>query len=619
MKKQDGINVFKVATQLYGKEGAENILKARHKDLPHKGFDEPLADLIGYKQHGGECASDTVQEIFLFADGIRDYTQPILYGLTPEQAEVRVKLLLEPKYWTGVLGYIEYIQKRFRVHYDVLNYLRTHGIPAQKRFQDYDSVCEPNPLFKQKEITSLEATVLALKRLKGEAKYTGLGLYAKQAYKAMEHLIVCTGIPYKIEQGLHLDAVGFSVGALVSEIEQDRSKVYRAVGHRFGFMKVRGDWYLYDDNYGFTKTDEEVLKALGAGRVLIVNYRNRPHFVLIDTPEKRTFEAVWEHGAWNRGALDLLLLPDGAYRYGLFIYEPTVAEIYSIRANPAPPLNDVHTKCGITEAELHPTTVAQVNETIEKSSVYIREHLTSNSKVFENLYEYAYHNLDLVKRDPALLAFIGSTSQSVVHRPACTPMTHYWSHKIKHALGGKAFDPHDWFEALRLKQAFAPPQGDPNPAHFAAMREQRAKELLAVRNNPFGLTPKTPVLTPCAPGQTRNPKTKKCEARKVKTPLTESEKEERKEAKKEEKERKAKEKEDAGLSPSPKREPCPKGEIRNRTTKACVKKPEPCAPGEVRNAKTKKCRPRFEKDPCPPGQVWDAGAKACRDKKQFVF
>ena len=603
MKKQDGINVFKVAAKLYGKEGAENILKARHKNIPHKGFDEPLPDLIGYKQHGGECASDTLQEIFLFADGIREYTQPILYGLTPEQAEVRVKLLLEPKYWKGMLGYIEYIQKRFRVHYDVINYLRTHGIPAQKRFQDYEESCEPNPLFKHMEVTSLEATVLALKRLKGDTTYEP-GMTTKLVYKATANIHACFGVPYKVELGLHLDAVGISVMALVSEIEEDRSKVYLRMGHRFGFMKVRGDWYLYDDNNGFSRADEEVIRELSKGRVLIVNYRNKAHYVLIDeTSEKRTFEAVWVDGAWNREALDVVLLPGGAYRYGLFIYEPVVQNIFSILSDPVPPLNEIHTKCGISAADLHPTTVAQVQETVEKSSVYIREHLTSNSKVFENLYEYAYNNIELVKKDPALLTFIGSTSQSVIHRPACTPMTHYWSHKIKHALGGKVFDPHDWFEALRLKKAFAGPQGEPEPdaGKFVAMRNEHARELLKARDAPLVLTPKTPVLTPCLPGQVRNSKTRKCMDRAPRAPPPSSE------SKKAEKEK------------GEKREPCPKGQIRNRKTHECGDKPEPCAPGEIRNRKTKRCRPRFEKDPCPPGQIWDSKTKACRDKKQFVF
>ena len=658
---QDQINVFKIATTIYGKAGAEAILAGRAKDLPHTGFEEPLPDLIGYKQHGGECPSDTLQEVFMFADGIREYTQPMLYGLTPEQMEVRVKLLLEPAYWKGVQEYLYYIQRRFRVHYDVINYLRTHRIPAQKRYQDYDEVCVRNPLFKQKEITSLEASVLALKHLKGEKVYK-LGQFMKDTLKTATNLVSVLGIPYAVEVGLHLDAAGVVIEALAIDIEEDHSKRHLASGHVFGFIKVLGHWHLYDDNYGFTKSDEEVLVALADGRALIVNYGGRAHFVLVQK-ETRAFEAMRVNGAWNKGALSHLLLEDGKYRHGLFMYDPLPRSMFSIRPAPVPALNEFHTKCGITEAELHPTTVAQVQTTVGKHKTYILANTTSNSKVFENLYEFAFRNLDLATQDPEVLAVIQSTSQTVVNRSACTPMIHYWAHKIQRALGGKGVDALNWFEALRLKQTFASPVA-PNAAHFAAMREEHLKEKLAEKTE-LKVTPKTPVLVPCLPGQIRDPKTKECKDRKVPSPPkdkkdkkanetkkakngtkdkngnhgTQKAKKEKKETKEGEEseddeeengESEGEEKENEPVQkkrvPCPKGEqrdrktgecvkkldPCPEGEVRDRKTKECVKKLVPCAEDEVRDRKTKECVKKLV--PCGPGEVRNAKTKKCRPR-----
>ena len=156
MKKALGKNlleVHRIMEKLYGKAAAEDIFRDRGaNDIEYGGFEEPLPDIVGYKQHSSECASDSIQEILLFADTLREFTQPILYNITKPQIDVRCKIALNYTDWDRYSGYFEYVQKRFRSHYDVINYLRTHEIKPQKYQTDYEEVCKLNPLFYRKRL-----------------------------------------------------------------------------------------------------------------------------------------------------------------------------------------------------------------------------------------------------------------------------------------------------------------------------------------------------------------------------------------------------------------------------------------------------------------------------------
>ena len=75
------LDVKRIMEERYGKAEVTEIFKKR--DYPdYSGFEEPLPDIVGYKQHAAECASDAIQEVLMFADSIREFTQPILYNIT---------------------------------------------------------------------------------------------------------------------------------------------------------------------------------------------------------------------------------------------------------------------------------------------------------------------------------------------------------------------------------------------------------------------------------------------------------------------------------------------------------------------------------------------------------
>ena len=272
MKDLDIKNIKEVAARIYGTPAAEQLLKHKYKDS-QQSFDQPLPDVIGLKQHHSECARDAIQEVLLFADGIREYTQPIVYGLTAEQVTTRSSLKLEYEDWHRIEEYFHYVQKRFRAHYDVINYIRTHKIDAQDYYDKYDEICLLNPIFKQKQATSIEAGVLALKHYKGETKYSGTGLSYKKVVNIMECLLKSLSVPFSREDGVNLDAVGIVVFCNKITINEEGVEEKNSLGHVVSFFKALGSWVYYDNNLGFISVDDQVIEALKEGTLRIVAYK----------------------------------------------------------------------------------------------------------------------------------------------------------------------------------------------------------------------------------------------------------------------------------------------------------------------------------------------------------
>lgn len=593
MKKLDAQNIQKIAANIYGPAKAFEILGHKRKNSEHGIFEEPLPDVIGLKQHDSECASDAIQEVLLFADGIREYTQPILYGITKEQAETRTTLSLDHDEWTPLQEYFHYIQKRFRAHYDVLNYIRTHKIDAQKYYDKHDEVCLLNPLFKQKQAASIEAGVLALKHYKGEKVYKGTGLSDKKTKYLIEGILKTLSVPYVRETGVDINSTGIILFCRKATINENGEEQLNSVGHVVSFFKVLGNWVYYDNNMGFLNIDEKVVEAAQEGLLRIVNYK-QVYFVKVN--KDKDYEFAWNNGKWDK-ELAKNLYEKNKKIQGMYLYFAHHTACHSIKLVETEAMNESHKKCNITKAELKPETSEELIATMTKFRNCIYANLETNSKIFENMYRFIFESVKIIKTTPSELEFVEKSIKSVVTRPACSPLTHYWCSKVNHALKGKETDSLKWFKIPKVDRL-----GHRREVYHTP--PEMLKKLLDDREGAAATTGSIK-LTPCLPGQFRNAKTLKCRDRAKREPKHNAE------GNPIVKEKKPK-------NNTAKKEKCPKGEERD-STGACVPKKEPCPPGQVRDKNTGDCRGRLEGKACPEGQIRDKKTKKCRDKAAYKF
>jgi hypothetical protein len=94
-----------------------------------------VCDLLGYSQHTDDCASNTIQELFFFADNIKEWTQPLFLSVTEQQVAFYVDRYIAEnpdaggelatasftiRRRTSLLRGLLTIRQRFLVHYEYI-------------------------------------------------------------------------------------------------------------------------------------------------------------------------------------------------------------------------------------------------------------------------------------------------------------------------------------------------------------------------------------------------------------------------------------------------------------------------------------------------------------------
>lgn len=577
------LDVKRVMEKLYGHAAMVNIFKERAYP-EYSGFEEPLPDIVGYKQHAGECASDAIQEVLLFADAIREFTQPILYNVTPDQMDVRSKLALAYNDWDRFNDYFKYIQKRFRSHYDVINYLRTHKFKAEKYQSEFEEVCALNPLFYRKRAHSAEAGILALKKLKREKVYTESGLPLSEIQGIVDKIIKWLHIPFETKRRSHI-SLDKSVGILMHMeygfIKPDRSLYWKTTSHETAFLKMTGKWYYYDNNEGFTHVEDELVSQImnPALNIWVIKFHKT---YIVKGGENPTH--VWKHGRWDSDISAFTNIVDGSrkYKVNTYLLKPDFRfEFGFIGIQPSSDTVPYNYKNCTFEGGR----AANANKAISTAQSIIEciyGNDVSNSSIFEDLYHYMYENLDYISTNPELYASLVATLDTIGTRPACTPMIHYWVFQIKAHINGLVRDKYTWFEVPPLKPIYTQVEEHETPPEQREAKRKAIEEFMKKEEmRAQGIDPDKMVeRTPCPEGQVRNAVTKECREKKKPT---------RKNA--------------ANNNSSNKRKTPKKRE-----------KFSPCPPGMKRDPKTRKCVARLTKrTPCPPGQRRDPKTKKCRD------
>ena len=585
--RQDMLNVMRIVEKRHGKHEAKRIFSkyTGAEDIAGEGFMEPLPDMIGYTQHSTECASDAIQETLLYADGLREFTQPIVYNMTADQMEIRSKLALKYVEWSRYTAYFHYIQKRFQTHYDTLNYLRTHKVKAQKYYSEFDEVCTLNPLLERKRAISATAGVLALKKLKGERTYADTGMATSTIFGTIETILRWLNVPFKVVRlpAMNLDtAVGLVLGFATGFLKLDGTAHWRSMGHETAFIKMKGEWRYYDNEVGFMEASEELVEnVLNPVKNVYIYILKKQYFVKGGVNPTH----VWKDGAWSTDLAEIAV--GGKPRYGTVFMRLDYTDVNCIQTL------DVSYIKKLCKFSAEPADSAAAIQTVRKLIDCIHANPDSNSTIFEDVYHFIADHVELLKADHELFASLVYTLPTVITRPACTPMIHHWVFKIQSALKDMIRDSYNWYELPILKDIDMPPGVETPPEVREAMLKKRLEEQAKRELLEKGLDPE-----------------KANAAEKMEKKRLEA-------AKKRAADRAAAAEENKAKTP------CPPGQIRDRKTRNCrpkTPKPSkltPCPPGEVRNTKTRKCRPRLaELTPCPPGQIRDKKTQKCREPQR---
>lgn len=215
-------------------------------------FQEPICDPIGFRNHEGECWNDAIQEIFLFSDGLKELTQPLLYSLNTMTIHDRVADVLayhtnitndsqKSKYIQSYIDYITLMKIRFVTHY---KYILAQSI-----------VKENANLITRKRRMSLTCGVGAAAKMttvfKGESNTYRAGLISEYSNLVFTNLCSILRIPYVVApftKGYTLDPS--HTAFFVSAIAYQTSDLHSIGGHVMAIFRCNSVWYWYDDNTG---------------------------------------------------------------------------------------------------------------------------------------------------------------------------------------------------------------------------------------------------------------------------------------------------------------------------------------------------------------------------------
>lgn len=202
----------------------------------------PICDSLGLRQHSGECWSDSLQELFMFADNFKEITQPILYsGELPVVHD------------DDLAAYLTFMKLRFINHY---NYLIT-GDPDMLQCinptmlrRNADAGNNQRKLLKRQlsESASIKAARVYVEKDKG-----GSGILN---YNLANKLLKAFGLTHTIKAFGTIGSINYNpltIGTNIFCKTSGRARIVRPGTHAISTFMCDGNFYFYDNNFGSFK------------------------------------------------------------------------------------------------------------------------------------------------------------------------------------------------------------------------------------------------------------------------------------------------------------------------------------------------------------------------------
>lgn len=273
--KEESLDEANIAALLEKAEGKSPSLLEPSK--PSKiVFDKPICDPIGFKQHEGECANDAFQQMILFADELKEITQPYMFDNT----------IVDKIDDTELKKYIKFMQKRFVEHYGLITGQTTAKAKRRMSFIA-SSIC--HYFFPDETIE---------KRM--------------DDYKAIKNTIGLN--KYKLEINGKIDGPGYIMSTNIYRQKGDELTYDEEIGHIVALYKCGGNYYFHDNESGIIKINSEIYKN-SKGYVIIRDIEGNKNYIVKPKGierSKRTGEmvrlkigAVWGVDKWDGEVLEV--------------------------------------------------------------------------------------------------------------------------------------------------------------------------------------------------------------------------------------------------------------------------------------------------------------------------
>jgi len=237
-----------------------------------------LCDTVGFSQHGGECWSDTIQQIIFFADGLKEYTQPYFYNTPYAEVAKAIEALpyLSSIEKEQVKGYAKAAQQRFINHYNLAQMEQIETTSNMERLERRvlkrrnSIVCGVNAArailgYERDKVGSSISVnsflVVSLMKISG----CTLSIFVEK-YVANHPVIFTENITLDISTIAVFDIkntiFGLSINCITLRREESEGstkfsaikKEKRKPGHAIGLYVCNGKMSFYDDNFGIFET-----------------------------------------------------------------------------------------------------------------------------------------------------------------------------------------------------------------------------------------------------------------------------------------------------------------------------------------------------------------------------
>ena len=264
--KGESLNEADIAALLERAEGKSPTLLEPTKSSKVL-FDKPICDPIGFKQHEGECANDAFQQMLLFADDLKEITQPKMFD-----TELATKIDD-----SELKKYIKYMQKRFVEHYGIIT-----GQTAEKakRRMSFIASFICNEFFPDQTIETRLDDYKDIKNTLGLAKYS-------------------------LEINGKIDGPGYIMSTKIYRQKGEELAYDEEIGHIVSLFKCGENYYYHDNETGIIRINKELYRDPTKWAVIRDVEANRDYIVKPKgiVKSKKTGEMIGlKIGAvWNEG------------------------------------------------------------------------------------------------------------------------------------------------------------------------------------------------------------------------------------------------------------------------------------------------------------------------------